>query len=201
MQSAKELFTHELTDMLDAEQKLVEALGQLADDHSEEPQLQKAFQSHQAQTEKQVERIQQIFEELDEEPEETECKGMRGLIEERDSFKQEEDPADDILAVFDVGAAIKVESYEISAYNSLISLAEQLDFTKAAKLLNQSLKEEEQTRTKLEGLSRKLKPDNLGLEEEAEGEEMEAEEMEGEEEQPTRRRPSSQKKGRSRRVA
>lgn len=199
MQSAKELFTHELTDMLDAEQKLVEALGQLADDHSEEPQLQKAFQSHQAQTEKQVERIRQVFEELDEEPEETECKGMRGLIEERDSFKQEEDPADDILAVFDIGAAIKVESYEISAYNSLIELAQQLDLNKAVKLLNQSLKEEEQTRTKLEGLSRKMKPDNLGLEEEEEeGEEME---IESEEERPARRRPSSQKKGRSRRVA
>jgi ferritin-like metal-binding protein YciE len=197
MQSAKELFTHELTDMLDAEQKLVEALGQLADDHSEEPQLQKAFQSHQAQTEKQVERIRQIFEELDEEPEETECKGMRGLIEERDSFKEEE-PADDILAVFDIGAAIKVESYEISAYNSLIELAEQLELNKAVKLLNQSLKEEEQTRTKLEGLSRKMRPDNLGLEEE-EGEEMEMGEGE-EEERPARRSPSSQKKGR-RRVA
>lgn len=199
MQSAKELFTHELTDMLDAEQKLVEALGKLAEDHSEEPQLQKAFQSHQAQTEKQVERIRQVFEELDEEPVETECKGMRGLIEERNSFKQDEDPADDILAVFDIGAAIKVESYEISAYNSLIELAQQLDLNKAVKLLNQSLKEEEQTRTKLEGLSRKMKPDNLGLEEEeAEHEEME---LEGEEEQPAPRRPSSQKKGRSRRVA
>ena len=54
MQSAKELFVHELTDMLDAEQKLVEALGELAEDHSEEPQLQKGFKSHQAQTEKQL---------------------------------------------------------------------------------------------------------------------------------------------------
>ena len=103
MQSARELFIHELTDMLDAEQKLVEALGQLADDHSEQPQLQKGFESHQAQTEKQVQRIQQVFEELGEEPEETECKGMKGLIEERDSFKQEQDPADDILAIFEPG--------------------------------------------------------------------------------------------------
>jgi ferritin-like metal-binding protein YciE len=141
MQSARELFIHELTDMLDAEQKLVDALGELADDHSQQPQLQKNFQSHQAQTEKQVQRIQQVFEELGEEPEESECKGMKGLIEERDSFKQEQDPADDILATFDVGAAIKVENYEISAYNSLIELAEQLELNKAVKLLNQSLKE------------------------------------------------------------
>jgi ferritin-like metal-binding protein YciE len=196
MQSARELFIHELTDMLDAEQKLVEALGQLADDHSEEPQLQKGFESHQAQTEKQVQRIQQVFEELGEEPEESECKGMKGLIEERDSFKQEQDPANDILAIFDVGAAIKVESYEISAYNSLIELAEQLELNKAVKLLNQSLKEEEQTRTKLEAMSRKLKPENLGMEEE--GEEM----GEEEESRPSRKSAaSSRSKGRSRRVA
>jgi ferritin-like metal-binding protein YciE len=196
MQSARELFIHELTDMLDAEQKLVDALGELADDHSQQPQLQKNFQSHQAQTEKQVQRIQQVFEELGEEPEESECKGMKGLIEERDSFKQEQDPADDILATFDVGAAIKVENYEISAYNSLIELAEQLELNKAVKLLNQSLKEEEQTRTKLEAMSRKLKPENLGMEEE--GEEM----GEEEESRPSRKSAaSSRSKGRSRRVA
>jgi ferritin-like metal-binding protein YciE len=168
MQSAKELFTHELTDMLDAERKLVEALGELAEDHAEEPQLQKGFESHQAQTEKQVERIQQIFEELGEQPKETECKGLKGLLEERDTFKEDEDPAKDILAVFDVGAAIKVESYEINAYESLIRLAEQLDMNKAVKLLRQNLKEEEQTRTKLQGMMRKLKPDNLGIESEEE---------------------------------
>jgi len=194
VQTAKELFVHELTDMLDAEQKLVEALGKMAEDHSEEPQLQKGFQQHQAQTEKQVERLQQIFEQLGEQPEETECKGIKGLIEERDSFK-EEDPAEDILSIFDVGAAIKVESYEINAYNSLIELAEQLSLNKAVKLLNQNLKEEEQTRTKLEAMSRKLKPDNLGLEEE--GEEV----GEEEEEHPARRSSSSAKKSRSRRAA
>ncbi|PYY17358.1 MAG: hypothetical protein DMG61_02650 [Acidobacteria bacterium] len=195
MQTAKELFVHELTDMLDAEQKLVEALGQLAEDHSGEPQLQKGFRQHQAQTEKQLERLQQIFEQLGEQPEQSECKGIRGLIEERNTFKEEEDPAEDILAIFDVGAAIKVESYEINAYNSLIELAEQLNVNKAVKLLNQNLKEEEQTRTKLEAMSRKLKPDNLGLEEE--GEEM----AEEEESRPARRSPASAKKGRSRRAA
>ena len=188
MQSAKELFIHELTDMFDAEQKLVTALGELAEDHGEEPQLQKGFQAHQTQTEKQVERLEQIFEQIGEEAEETECKGMKGLLEERNSFKEEEEPAEDILSIFDVGAAIKVESYEICAYNSLIELAKQLDLTKAIRLLNQNLKEEQQTKTKLEALSRKLKPDNLGMEEE--------------EERPARRSAASSRgKSRSRRAA
>lgn len=193
MQSAKDLFIHELTDMLDAEQRLVTALGELAEDHAEESQLQKGFQAHQAQTEKQVQRLQQIFEQIGEEAEQTECKGMKGLLEERNSFKEEEGPQSDILSIFDVGAAIKVESYEISAYNSLIELAKQLDMTKAIRLLNQSLKEEQQTKTKLEAISRKLKPDNLGMEEE--GEDME-------EERPARRSAASSKgKSRSRRAA
>lgn len=194
MQSAKELFVHELTDMLDAEQKLVTALGELAEDHAEQSQLQKGFQSHRAQTEKQVQRIQQIFEQLGEEVEETECKGMKGLLEERKSFKEEEEPADDILSIFDVGAAIKVESYEISAYNSLIELAKQLDMSKAVKLLSQSLKEEEQTRTKLQAISRKLKPDNMGMEEESE-------EMETESRGSRRSAASARSKGRSRKAA
>jgi len=70
MQTAHELFLHELSDMLDAERKLVEALGEQAEGAAN-PQLQKAFLAHQAQTEKQVQRLEQVFEQLGDEPEET----------------------------------------------------------------------------------------------------------------------------------
>jgi ferritin-like metal-binding protein YciE len=196
MQTAKELFIHELTDMLDAERKLIEALGELSEDDPR-PELQKAFSAHRQQTEGQAERIQQIFHELEEEPEESECRGMKGLIEEREAFK-EEGPADDILAMFDVGAAIKVENYEISAYNSLIGLARELGLNKAAKLLNQNLKEEQQTLKKMQAFEKRLKPENLGVEEE---------EFAGADEQGSRQRRSpkrasaSRQRGRSRRAA
>jgi len=88
MQTAHELFLHELADMLDAERRLVEALGEQAGEASN-PQLQKAFASHQAQTEKQVQRLEQVFEQLGEQPEETECKGLKGLLEELETFKSE----------------------------------------------------------------------------------------------------------------
>ena len=140
METAHELFVHELQDMLDAEQQLVQALGDQADESSR-PDLQKAFQSHQAQTQKQVERLHQVFELIGEEPEEVECKGIRGLIEEHNHFKEEEDPAEDILDIFNAGAAEKVESYEICAYESLIRLAKEMGHSKAEKLLNQNLKE------------------------------------------------------------
>ncbi len=164
MQTARELFIHELTDMLDAEQKLVEALGTQAEESSR-PDLQKAFQSHQQQTQKQVERLQQCFDLLDEEAEETECKGIAGIIAEHDTFAEEEDPSEDLMDIFNVGAAAKVESYEIAAYEGLINLAQQLGETKVERLLNQNLKEEQQTLKKMQGFSKKLKPQQLEEEE------------------------------------
>jgi len=189
MQTAHELFIHELQDILDAEQKLVEALGKQAGESSR-PELQKAFQSHQAQTEKQVERLRQAFESIGEEPEETECKGIKGLIEEHDSFKQEQDPAEDLMDIFNVGAAEKVESYEICAYESLIRLAREMGHGKAERLLNQNLKEEQETLKKMQAFSKKLQPENLGMEEE-----------EGEEERAPRRGPSRQRSSGRRRIA
>jgi ferritin-like metal-binding protein YciE len=168
MQTAHELFLHELADMLDAERKLVEALGEQASEASN-PQLQKAFSSHQAQTEKQVQRLEQIFEQLGEQPEQTECKGLKGLLEELETFKSE-DPAEDILDVFSIGAASKVESYEINGYESLISLARDMGHTKALKLLQQNLKEEQQTLKKMQGFARKIKPQQMGMEMEEEEE-------------------------------
>jgi ferritin-like metal-binding protein YciE len=171
MQTAHELFLHGLSDMLDAERKLVAALGEQAEEASN-PQLQKAFAAHQAQTEKQVQRLEQIFEQLEEEPQETECKGLNGLLDELEAFKQE-DPSEDILDVFSIGAAQKVESYEINAYESLIRLATYMEHTKAVRLLQQNLKEEQAAWKKLDGLAKKIKPERTGHEEEVEGEEEE----------------------------
>lgn len=191
MQTAHELFLHELSDMLDAEQKLIEALGKQAEESSR-PDLQKAFESHQKQTEKQVQRLQQVFESLDEESEEAECMGIKGILEEHDEFMEEEDPSDDLVDIFNAGAACKVESYEIANYTSLIQLAQQMGHTKAVKLLSQNLKEEQQTLKKMEGFVKKLKPQRLMDEEESE-EGAEMEESNSQRKQPGR--------GRSRRAA
>jgi ferritin-like metal-binding protein YciE len=166
MQTARDLFVHELQDMYDAEQRLVEALGE-QERESSRPELQKAFASHREQTEGQVERLREAFDEIGAEPAETECKGIKGLIEEHEAFKQEE-PSEELLDIFNVGAAIKVESYEINAYESLVKLGRDLNFKKAVNLLNQNLKEEQQTLKKMETFSNKLKPSELGVEEEVE---------------------------------
>ena len=166
MQTGREFFIHGLTDIYDAEQQLVEALSELEQDSSL-PQLKKAFASHRAQTEKQVQRLQQCFEILGEQPEETECHGIRGIIQEKKSFMEEE-PSQDLIDVFNVGGAIKTELYEIAEYESLIDLAEELGENKIAKLLGQTLKEEEATLKKMQGFEKKVKPEQMGEEEEEE---------------------------------
>src|SRR2546423_14591816 len=98
MQTAHELFIHELNDMLDGEKKLVEAVGE-QEAQSTNPEVKKAFGAHRKQTEQQVERLQEAFESLEESPEETECKGIKGLIEEVHAF-MEEDPSPDLIDVF-----------------------------------------------------------------------------------------------------
>jgi len=169
MQIAHELFLHELSDMLDAEQQILEALEKQKDESSNST-LQSAFQAHRKQTEGQVERLQQCFELIGEEAEEAECAGINGLREEHDSMT-EQDPSPDILDVFNVAAAIKVERYEISAYESLIRLAKSMDQTKIVRLLNQNLKEEEQTLKKMQTLAMKIKPQRLEAAEDEQGEE------------------------------
>jgi ferritin-like metal-binding protein YciE len=165
METAHELFVHELTDMLDAETQLVEALGKQSEQASN-PELKKGIAAHQKQTQKQAQRIQQIFQELGEGPEQSECKGVRGLIEEYETFSKEEEPSEDLLDMFTAGAAVKVERYEISAYESLIRMAQMMKHRKAVQLLRETLKEEQQMEKRAAAMSKKLKPQNLGMGEE-----------------------------------
>ena len=156
MQTGHELFVHGLNDMMDAEQQLVEALEENANDSSR-ADLKRAFEQHRKKTEGQIKRLEKCFELLGEEQEETECHGIRGLVAEKKAFT-EEDPSEDLIDVFNVGAGIKAESYEICEYESLIDLAREMKHTKVAQLLTQNLKEEKATLKKMESFSKKVKP-------------------------------------------
>jgi len=163
MQTGHEFFVHGLSDMMDAEHQLVDALKENAKDSSR-ADLKKAFEQHRKETEGQIGRLQQCFELLGEEPENTECHGIRGLVAEKKAFT-EEDPSDDLIDVFNVGAAIKAESYEICEYESLVEMAREMKHTKVAQLLSQNLKEEKATLKKMEAFSQKVKPARMMSEE------------------------------------
>jgi ferritin-like metal-binding protein YciE len=155
MDTAIDLFEHELRDMYDAEHKLTRALQTMAKKATNK-ELQEGFEEHLVVTETQAERLERVFEIIDRKPRREPCDGINGLISEFSSFAKEEDPSGPVLDLFATGAALKVEHYEICAYKSLIKLADLLGMSEAADLFEQSLKEEQATAQELEQLSEKL---------------------------------------------
>ncbi len=161
MNTAWDLFVHELRDMLNAENKLVHALGEM-ERESKNPELQEAFREHRKQTEQHAVRLIDIMRDIGNTPEQSECKGIDGLVQEKKMF-MEKHPSENILEVFNIGAGIKAERYEISAYESLIDLAQQLGALNSAKLLKQNLNEEQEALHKLQQLGPRIKPNELGI--------------------------------------
>ena len=155
METAKDLFVHELQDIYDAENKLVNALETMSN-KVEDEQLSKSFAEHRTVTESQVKRLEKVFSLIDRKPSREKCDGINGLISEFSSFIKEEEPEGKVLNVFATGAAQKVEYYEICSYKSLIKLADLLGLSEAAQLFEESLKEEQETADELETMSEKL---------------------------------------------
>lgn len=143
MSQIKELMVEELQDLLHAEGQLLAALPKMAE-AAHNPKLREAFEKHLAQTQGQVERLKQVFELLGEKAEPKPCRAMMGLVEEgeetiEEGAEKEEIPAD--LAL--ITSAQKVEHYEISGYGTVRAMAWQLGEFDAARLLSQTLGEEE----------------------------------------------------------
>jgi len=167
MNTTWELFVHGLKTMLNAENKLVHALGEMAQE-SKTPELRQAYSQHRKQTEGHAKRLIDIMRDLGESPEQLEAAGIEGLIEEKKSFMKEH-PAEDILEVFNISAGIKAERYELSAYESLINMAQELGALKSASLLKENLGEEEEALEKLKEFSGRIKPKLLGVKGSPEG--------------------------------
>jgi ferritin-like metal-binding protein YciE len=131
-----------LRDMLSAEKQLVQALPRMAK-AAETPELQEAIQNHLEQTKGHVNRLEQVFQELEMAPRAKHCKGMEGLLEEGKEVLE----LDTEATVKDaglIGAAQKVEHYEIAAYGTLVALANQMGHTSVAEILQQTLEEEKE---------------------------------------------------------
>lgn len=143
MDTLRDLYVEQLKDLYSAETQLVKALPKM-EKAASHPQLKEAFQSHLAETQKQVERLDQIFQQLGEKPGGHTCKAMQGLIEEgNEMIKQKGDPA--VIDAGLIAAAQRVEHYEIAGYGTVRTYANQLGENQGAKLLQQTLDEEGKT--------------------------------------------------------
>ena len=148
-----ELFEEQIKDLYSAEKQIVQALPKMAK-NTTNPQLRAAFEKHLEETKNHVARLEQIAEELEFTPRGKKCKGAEGLIEEGKEAMEEFE--DETLDAALIGAAQRVEHYEIAGYGTARAHAELLGFTKAARLLQQTLDEEIRTDKKLSQLAEQI---------------------------------------------
>lgn len=151
--SMQELLVLELEDILGAESQIVKALPNMAKAASA-PGLKSALERHLTETTEQVIRLEQCFAALGIPVKSNPCKGMEGLLAEAKEMMDEEGP-DPVVDAGLIGAAQRVEHYEIAAYGSAIAFAELLGETQVAALLRLSLGEEVAADRTLTGLAMK----------------------------------------------
>jgi|SRR4051812_20989596 len=140
-QNFEKLFGDEIADIYDAEQQILKALPKMVEAVSSD-ELREALEEHRVQTEGHVERLEQIFAEIGEQPKKK-CKGMAGLLAEgEEMIKEDLEPELKDAAI--IGAAQKVEHYEIAAYGTARTFAAYLGNERAIELLEETLEEEKE---------------------------------------------------------
>jgi len=154
LENLNDLFIHELRDLYDAEKQLAQALPLMAQ-AANASELRDGFKTHLEETKEHARRLEQIFKGLGTSPEGKSCKAMAGLIAEaKETLDEDADPA--VLDAALIVAAQKVEHYEIAGYGSVSTFARVLNYDDAAKLLKQTIAEEEMTDKKLTHLASRL---------------------------------------------
>jgi len=147
LNSFDDLFSHQLEDVYDAENQLIDALPKMADAASSS-ELKNAFNTHLMETRDHAKRLEQVFGMLGKEPSRTTCPAMKGLVKEGSEVISATGDSN----VKDAGliaAAQRVEHYEIAAYGTLRSLAQQVGRQDVARILQQTLDEEGEADKKL----------------------------------------------------
>lgn len=140
----KELFVEELKDIYWAEKHLLKALPKMAKAATSE-ELANAFTTHVAQTEEQVNRLEQVFEILKMAARAKKCEAMEGLVKEGQQAIEDTDEGTATRDAALIISAQKAEHYEIASYGSLVQLSKTIGLNNAAELLQLTLDEEKQT--------------------------------------------------------
>lgn len=167
----RELLIEELKDIYDAEHRITKALPKMAK-AADSDELKEAFRIHLRETEQQIKRLEQVFDELDETPKRKECKAMVGLLEEGEELIDDEESAPHVRDAGLITAAQKVEHYEMAAYGSLRTWADLLGEEKVLNLLQTTLDEEGETDKKLTEIAQSLNVEAMEGEDEEMGEEV-----------------------------
>src|SRR5215471_4599385 len=161
----KELYIDELRDLYSAENQLVKALPKIAKAAASD-ELRAAIEEHLEQTKGHVQRLEGVFEMLNKNPKGKKCAGMEGLIKEGSEL-MEEDLEGEVMDAGLIGAAQRVEHYEIAAYGTVRAFAELMGESDQASLLAETLEEEKQADVKLTEISKQVNIEAQGSDEDA----------------------------------
>lgn len=156
VQVPEQLFMHELGDIYSAEQMILQMLPKMAQESSNQQAIN-AYNEHEKQTRQQVQNLQQCFQILGQQPPQVTCYAIAGIMQEHDTFLKD-NPSQNILTLFDLGGANKVEHYEIVSYKSLIAQANLLGESQCVTLLQQNLQQEEWMAHTVEQIEHQLAP-------------------------------------------
>ena len=152
--SPKELFVHELGDILYVERKLAdETLPKLIDEVTDE-EFKAGLEKHLEETRGHVTNVEKVFEIVGEEPEAEVCVGFEGLKKEHDQLTQKTSAS--LIDLVDLGAAARTENYEIAAYEGLRRMAKALGEDEAVSLLDANLAEEKEALREVEKIATRV---------------------------------------------
>jgi ferritin-like metal-binding protein YciE len=146
------LFFEELKDIYDGEKQILEALPKM-ERAAHNQDLRRGLSEHREQTQRQVQRLEQIFSEHGRRAERKHCHGVMGIIMEGEQLLHERDVHQDVRDAGLIAAAQKVEHYEIATYGTLRTFAQQLGFEKTARLLDDILNEESKANERLTSMA------------------------------------------------
>ncbi len=156
LESLRDLLIEELQDLYSAENQILEALPKMIKKASS-PDLKAGFSEHLEQTRGQVRRLDQIFDQLgdDIDRDDKTCKGMQGIIKDNEELlKSDAEP--EVLDAGMIAGAQRVEHYEIAGYGTVCTYARLLGQNDWAQILDQTLREEKDTDSKLNRLSERI---------------------------------------------
>ena len=154
LKNLQDLFVHELKDLYSAEQQILQALPKMAGS-TEHQELRQAFEEHTEVTREQVRRLDMIADELGIDLKGHKCRGMEGIIKEgQEMLDAKADP--NVLDAALIGAAQRVEHYEIAGYGTARTFARRLGHERAAELLQRTLDEEGNTDHRLTAIAESM---------------------------------------------
>ena len=149
-----DVFLDELKDVLSAERQLLKAIPKMIK-KATSPDLRKALENHLVETEGQITRLEEAFEETGKPARAKTCEAMKGLITEAESMMDEEAP-ESVMDAIIIAMAQKVEHYEIATYGTLCVWAKTLGYTNAHRLLKETINQEENADKKLSQLAQAI---------------------------------------------